>query len=152
MAHYGSNWAVVTGATSGIGKGFAFELTKRGLKVVLIARNPEKLEATKQELIGYCKDNGLQNRKFLTLCFDFNTHYTPEKIQEFTEICKEIEKVSVLVNNVGVGGYGKYGDMDDEKIHELINVNITATSVVQKVFTPKLLANNGKSAVIFVGS
>ncbi|CAI2375808.1 unnamed protein product [Moneuplotes crassus] len=148
---YGNNWAVVTGATAGIGKGISFELVRRGMNVLIIARDQQKLLVTKKELEQFCEENRYENRKFDTLCFDFNTHYTPEKIKEFETLCKHIEKVSILVNNVGVGGYGKFGEMDDHKIHSLINVNITATTVVQKIFTPKLL-NNGKSGVIFVGS
>ena len=44
MKRYGKDsWAIVTGGTDGIGKGFAFELSKRGFNVLIIARNPEKL-------------------------------------------------------------------------------------------------------------
>lgn len=49
LRKYGE-WAVVTGATDGIGKAYAFELAKQGLNVLLVARSEEKLKETAQEL------------------------------------------------------------------------------------------------------
>jgi len=45
------SYAVVTGATDGIGKGFAFGLAKRGFNLVLISRNEQKLQDTKQQIL-----------------------------------------------------------------------------------------------------
>jgi len=49
LRNYGS-WAIVTGATDGIGKALAFELASKGLNLVLVGRNPSKLEASSREL------------------------------------------------------------------------------------------------------
>merc|ERR1719369_1814236 len=43
-------WAVVTGATDGIGKGFSLELAKQGMNIVLVSRNMEKLEVVSKEI------------------------------------------------------------------------------------------------------
>lgn len=45
LKHYGS-WAIITGSTGGIGKALAFEMASKGLNLVLVGRNPSKLEAT----------------------------------------------------------------------------------------------------------
>merc|ERR1719382_728797 len=49
LSRYGE-WAVVTGATDGIGKAYAFELAKKGLSVLLLSRTPEKLQEVQKEI------------------------------------------------------------------------------------------------------
>ena len=54
-------WAIVTGATDGIGKAMAFEMAKKGMSVLLVSRTKDKLEACKQELLAkypiYCNNS-----------------------------------------------------------------------------------------------
>jgi 17beta-estradiol 17-dehydrogenase / very-long-chain 3-oxoacyl-CoA reductase len=52
---YGDGWAIVTGATDGIGKALAFELAHRGFKVCLISRSAEKLKQVEKELVAKYK-------------------------------------------------------------------------------------------------
>lgn len=49
LKEYGS-WAIITGSTDGIGKAMAFELASKGLNLLLVGRNPLKLEATSKEI------------------------------------------------------------------------------------------------------
>lgn len=86
-------WAVVTGATDGIGKCYAFEFAKRGLNVCLISRNPDKLKDVAEEI------ERTHKVKTRTVAVDFtggNEIY--EKIDKET---KGLD-VGVLVNNVGM--------------------------------------------------
>ncbi|CAI2374877.1 unnamed protein product [Moneuplotes crassus] len=143
---YGSNWCVVTGATDGIGKGFAFELSRRGMKVVLVARNDEKLQAVAKEI-----NETYEGAETKTIVFDFNQNYTSEVIKELTEKFDEIEKCSILVNNVGVLFAGMHGDMEDDGVMTTLNINITANTLMAKIFIPKLLANETRAGMVNVG-
>ncbi|CAD5218018.1 unnamed protein product [Bursaphelenchus xylophilus] len=88
-----TDWAAVTGATGGIGKGYAFELAKKGFNLILIARNPQKLEVVKQELKEQYPEAQIE-----VLVFDFSTTST----EEYERILgKPLEKVGLLINNVG---------------------------------------------------
>ena len=144
---YGDNWAVVTGASDGIGKGFAFELAKRNFKVVLVGRNEEKLEEVKKEL-----EEKYPESEFRIVVFDFNTQYTADKITELREKFIDIEKCSILVNNVGTASLDNLGEMSDENIHKQLNVNIIGNTVITKIFIPKLLANEKRAGIINIGS
>lgn len=64
------SWAVVTGATDGIGLGFCKVLTKMGFNIVLISRNPEKLNTT-VDLLKNLQQEGSKKSEFRTIAFNF---------------------------------------------------------------------------------
>lgn len=72
-------WAVVTGATDGIGLGFCKVLTKMGFNIVLISRNPEKL-ATTVELLEDMQGAKQQKSQFKTISFDFRDSSNSSRI------------------------------------------------------------------------
>uniref|UniRef100_A0A673CFC8 Hydroxysteroid (20-beta) dehydrogenase 2 n=1 Tax=Sphaeramia orbicularis TaxID=375764 RepID=A0A673CFC8_9TELE len=86
-------WAVVTGATSGIGKAYASELARRGLDVILISRSTDKLRMVAKEI----KDQ--YGRKTRTIQVDFT-----EGQSIYPLIAKELQdlEIGILVNNVGM--------------------------------------------------
>lgn len=143
---YGDHWAVVTGASDGIGKGYAFELARRGFKVGLIARNKEKLEAVAQEI------REKYNVETKVVVFDFNTHYTDEKIKELAKLLDVFDKISIFINNVGCLSLDPLEKMEDDNIHEQINVIVVGTTVITKLVISKLQLNKNKSGLVFVGS
>ncbi len=96
MKKYGE-WAVVTGATDGIGKEYARELARRGMKVVLIARNPEKLQRVAEELGRETKS------QISTVVADFSKG--PEIYPGIRLALNDLD-IGVLVNNVGVSRRG----------------------------------------------
>ncbi len=98
-SRYGEgSWALITGATDGIGKGFTFSLAKEGFNIIQVSRSPEKLKTCEEEL-----RNKYPNIKVVSLPFDFS-----KKVQlndyssDFSEILSKYD-VSILVNNVGTG-------------------------------------------------
>jgi len=89
---YKNEWALITGASYGIGEGFARGLAKRGVNVILVARNEEKLEALQKDIL-----TKYPKIKVKTIAVDLAKNGYLEKIMS------EIKKlnVSVLINNVG---------------------------------------------------
>ena len=143
---YGDGWALVTGASDGIGKAYATELARRGFKVGLIARNEAKLKAVANE-IG--KKYGVETK---CITFDFNVFYTDEVIAKLKTQLEAFDRVSILINNVGVGYRGVFHLMPDHELQALLNVNVHSVAFVTKILIPKLLENDSKSGIINVGS
>ncbi|XP_045895856.1 hydroxysteroid (20-beta) dehydrogenase 2 isoform X3 [Micropterus dolomieu] len=86
-------WAVVTGATSGIGKAYASELAHRGLDVILISRSDEKLEMVAKEI------QDQYGRKTRTIQVDFTDGHSI--YPSIAEALQGLE-IGILVNNVGI--------------------------------------------------
>ncbi|XP_043997172.1 very-long-chain 3-oxoacyl-CoA reductase-like isoform X2 [Gambusia affinis] len=86
-------WAVVTGATSGIGKAYATELARRGLDIVLIGRSDERLQKVAKQI------ENKYGRKTHTIKVDFT-----EGASIYSTIAKELHdlEIGILVNNVGM--------------------------------------------------
>ncbi|CAD5216596.1 unnamed protein product [Bursaphelenchus xylophilus] len=92
----GANTAVVTGATDGIGKAYAFELAKKGFNLVLISRTQSKLDETAKEITDKHSDV-----KVDTISFDFSVG----DVKNYEErLFNQLDKyeIGVLVNNVGM--------------------------------------------------
>ncbi|XP_011862347.1 PREDICTED: inactive hydroxysteroid dehydrogenase-like protein 1 [Vollenhovia emeryi] len=120
-------WAVVTGSTDGIGKAYAKELAARNMNLILISRNLEKLERTKDEML-------LINPKIEVkiIAADF-----AEGENAFTKIQPLLQDISVgiLVNNVGKQyEYPMYvGEVPEKELWDIINVNVGATTLMTRL-------------------
>lgn len=90
-------WAVVTGATDGIGKALAIGLAKRGMNVLLISRTKERLENVRDAILA---DSAGTQVKILTV--DFNSIEQLDVQKSIQTALSEIDDVGVLINNVGV--------------------------------------------------
>nr|XP_039262908.1 very-long-chain 3-oxoacyl-CoA reductase-like [Styela clava] len=101
-------WALVTGSTDGIGKGIAYELAKRKLNVVLVSRNPEKLNNVADDIESKFS---VQTK---CIAFDFsrpddvkNGDSTSSIYDVISDGIKDLE-IGILVNNVGLGASGEF--------------------------------------------
>jgi 17beta-estradiol 17-dehydrogenase / very-long-chain 3-oxoacyl-CoA reductase len=94
---YGSEWAVVTGASDGIGEAYTYELAKRGFNIVLVSRTLEKLE----RVAAKCRDEFKVQTRIVQ--FDFGRLTNPEAVKELYVKLDTIDvDVSLLANNAGV--------------------------------------------------
>src|SRR5262245_29677242 len=99
MIHYQERWAVVTGASSGLGRGLAARLADRGMSMVLTGRNGARLDETAQAIRG-----AAPRVKVETVVADLSTR------SGVTALLDHVgnRAVEVLVNNAGFGSYGPF--------------------------------------------
>ncbi|KAG0456430.1 hypothetical protein HPP92_024218 [Vanilla planifolia] len=145
LARYGS-WAVVTGSTDGIGLSLAFQLARRGLNLVLVGRNPDKL----RDVSAGIRDKYPKVR-VETVLIDF----AGDLIEGVGRLKKAIEgmNVGILVNNAGISyPYAKYfHEIDDELIRRLININVEGVTRVTHAVLPGMVERK-RGAILNIGS
>lgn len=143
--HYGS-WALVTGPTDGIGKGFAFQLARAGLNLVLVGRNPEKLKDVSDSIQAKYSKTQIKN-----VVVDFSGDLS-EGIERISEAIEGLD-VGVLVNNVGVSyPYARFfHEVDEELLKNLIQINVVGTTKVTQAVLPGMLKRK-RGAIVNIGS
>jgi len=110
LQRYGENsWAVVTGASDGLGKGFCEELAKEGFNIVLMARNKEKLEKIAKDL-----QQLNPNIQTQIIVIDFKEANNPEALKTPLNQLGKLD-VSILINNVGVDMLGHYDQLPEKE-------------------------------------
>jgi len=116
-----NNWkdkiAVVTGASSGIGAATAKRLAREGLRVVLVARRQDRLEALAAEI---AQSGG----QAVPLAADLRRE--ADRLRAFREIAGRFGGIDVLVNNAGLGWYGYGDEMSWKTALEMLQVNVEA--------------------------
>eukprot|EP00796_Vickermania_ingenoplastis_P009738 gene9738-6826_t len=138
------DWAVVTGASEGIGHAMALDLARRGFNVCVIARTQSKLDAVVQEI----ELAGVMGK---SISFDFALA-TDESWKDLFKKLDDI-RIAVLVNNVGVNyEYTNYfHELDVETDLRLLKVNTEATVRLTKYVLPNMKEHRA-GAIICMGS
>lgn len=128
-------WAVVTGATSGIGRAYALELARRGLDIVLISRSEEKLLHTAKEIES---QYGRQTR-VIQADFTGDESIYPDIAQQLKGL-----EIGILVNNVAMNyaeEFAHFLDVPDseQRITQVINCNVLSVTQMTRVILPRML-------------
>lgn len=113
---------LITGASSGIGRDLAREFAKLKYDIVLVARNIERMEKLKEELV---KD------------FKVNVNYRQVDLTSRTaciNLYNEEKDIDILVNNAGLGDFGRFIETDLEKEFAIIDTDITALHILTKLY------------------
>jgi short-subunit dehydrogenase len=134
-------WALITGASSGIGAEFARQLAAFGLNLILVARRKQKLDDLARQLEGAGKIT------VQTIAADLSR---PDFLPLINSVTDSME-VGLLVNNAGFGLAGEFLDHDIEKELALLNVNCRAPLILTHAFGRRM-AQRRRGAVIFVSS
>jgi short-subunit dehydrogenase len=121
-------WALVTGASAGIGVALARELAAGGTHLVLTARRLERLEKLAENLR---KTHGIQA---VTFSADLALPDAPEKIFSFTQ--QKGFVIDLLINNAGFGQYGELPKVQTERLLEMVQVNCAAVVHLTRLFLP----------------
>ena len=131
MIHYQDRWAVVTGASSGLGRGLAARLADRGMFLVLTGRNEARLEETADEI-----RRAAPRAKVETVVADLSTQSGVSALIDHVGG----RSIEVLVNNAGFGSYGAFADSDDDREDDEIAVDVSAVVTLSRAFLPGMLA------------
>jgi len=127
---FNGRWALVTGASAGIGVAFARELARRGANLILTARRADRLETLATEL----RATGTEVRIVFA---DLNEAASPRAIYDATEGAGL--HVDVLVNNAGLGQYGPFHQSPIEQELSQIRVNCEAMVHLTRLFAPRMV-------------
>ena len=127
---FDGRWALVTGASAGIGAALARELAGRGAKLILTARRRERLAALAAELEAH----GTETR---IVAADLNDPAAPQRIYDATEAAGL--PVHVLVNNAGLGQYGAFHSSPVEQELSQVRVNCEAMVRLSRLFVPRMV-------------
>lgn len=133
-------WALVTGASAGIGAAFAKELASGGTHLVLTARRTDRLEALGQQLRTA---HGVRVEIFAA---DLARADAPEEIFAFTRD-KGLE-IDLLVNNAGFGAYGEFTDVEAGRLAEMVQVNCTAVVHLTRLYLPEMVKRRSGDVLI----
>lgn len=129
-------WALVTGASSGIGRDMSRYLYSLGYNLILVARDTHKMEELKNELIN----KNCEEKKKEVLIYSINLS-EKEQCFELYEKTKNLE-IDLLINNAGFGVFGEFVNTDLEKEIDLINTNITAVQILTKLYLKDMVKRN----------
>ncbi len=138
------DWALVTGASAGIGAEFARALAREGLSVVLTARREDRLRGLADEL---------------EKSFNVAARVVPVDLAEpdgpdqLVDAIADLE-IGVLVNNAGVGYAGRFDKQETGRLGQLVALNCVAPTVLTSrlLSGPSGMVARGRGAVIFTGS
>ena len=138
------SYALITGATEGIGKGFAEILASRGMNLVLVSRSSFKLQTLADELEEKYKV------KTLIHAIDLST----AKEKEYKDLKKKTDAVdvSILINNAGQVSYKKTADFSYGEIEKLVNLNSVSVLHLLNMYLPHLQNRGYRSAIINLSS
>ena len=135
--------AVVTGASSGIGEAFARALAARGMNLILIAREGERLEILARTL------EAEHQIRAIPMAVDLGD---PDIAQTVAAGAKAAGlSVGLLVNNAGYGLFGDFTGQDPSEQAGMIDVNCRAPVALARKFAPEMVAR-GRGGIIFVAS
>ena len=131
--------ALITGASSGIGRDMARELAKKGMDLILVARNEEGLNEIKKQLE---EEN---NVKIKIYAIDLSVKENLFKLYE------QEKEIDILINNAGFGLYGNFTETDLEKEIKMIDTNITAVHILTKLYLKEMVKKD-KGHILNVAS
>ncbi|MFQ5748437.1 MAG: SDR family NAD(P)-dependent oxidoreductase, partial [Planctomycetota bacterium] len=152
-ARYGP-WALVTGASSGLGRAFAAALGGRGLNLLLVARRGDRLGELAAGLAAASRGGhpeggprGAPGFEALPVPLDLTA---PDALPRLREAAGERE-IGLLVSNAGFGYCGGFAEQDPERVREMVRLNCEVPALLARAFLPPMRAR-GRGGMILVAS
>jgi hypothetical protein len=142
MDTYKNKIALVTGASTGIGKAMAIGLAAQGAELILTARSQEQLDALAKEIQG----GGGKAHVFIE---DLAQPGSAERLHQ--QVIVAGHHVDLLINNAGYGRWGQFGEFQRDDYAAMIQLNITSLTDLCHLFMPAMV-DRGEGGVINIGS
>ncbi|HKQ25767.1 MAG TPA: SDR family NAD(P)-dependent oxidoreductase [Burkholderiales bacterium] len=142
MILYQGQWAVVTGASSGLGRGFAVRLADRGMSLVLTGRNKTRLDEAADQI-----RRAAPRVRIETVAADLSTRAGVVALLDHVGG----RAIEVLVNNAGFGSYGRFAEADADREADEVAVDVNAVITLARAFLPGMLAR-GSGGILNVAS
>ncbi|NUU77314.1 SDR family NAD(P)-dependent oxidoreductase [Paenibacillus xylanilyticus] len=124
-------WALITGASSGIGQAFALEMASKGNHVVLVARSESKLKQLAERIERTYKV------KAEVIVSDLSEAHSPQQI--YDECKNRGIQVDTLINNAGFATHGRFEQVEGARQQEEIMLNVLAVMNMTHLFLPGML-------------
>ncbi len=140
LERYGS-WAIVTGASSGIGREMALELARMKFNLVVVARDKEQLEALARQLTEHF------DVSVIVACADLGTR---QGVQSVLESTVELD-VGLFIASAGFGTSGSFLESDLETEEDLLGVNCSAVLTMSHHYARRFAAR-GRGGIVLLGS
>lgn len=135
--------AVITGASSGIGLGYAHELAKRGANLVLVARTAKVLEEVASKIMA------AQNVQVEIVSLDLSDLDSGQKLVEV--LADKNLNVDILINNAGFGTINRLVKEDRTKVQKQIVLNVATLVDLTAAFLPEMLKRD-QGVILNIGS
>jgi uncharacterized protein len=140
MSIWSGKWALVTGASAGIGKALAQELAAGGTNLVLTARRTDRLEELARNLTAAHK---IRTEIFAA---DLAQPSAPHHIFDFTQ--QRSLPIDVLINNAGFGAYGEFPSVARQSLLDMVQVNCSAVVHLTHLFLPSMIQRRSGDILI----
>jgi uncharacterized protein len=140
MSIWSGKWALVTGASAGIGKALAEELAAGGTNLVLTARRTDRLEELARNLAAAHK---IRAEIFAA---DLAQADAPKQIFNFTQ--RRPLQIDLLINNAGFGAYGEFPAVDRHRLLDMVQVNCSAVVHLSHLFLPQMIQRRSGDILI----
>jgi short-subunit dehydrogenase len=131
MEHWRGKWALVTGASSGIGWALAQQLAAKGANLLLTARRSDRLKQLAEEVTNRYK---VETQIFAA---DLARPQAPGEIFRFVE--QKRLRIELLINNAGFGAYGEFHKMEAQRLLDMVQVNVAAVVHLTHLFLPAMV-------------
>lgn len=137
-------WALITGASAGIGVAFAEQLAAGGTNLVLTARRKDRLDQLARRLAAACKIS------VEVFSADLADPGAPEEIFAFTKE-KGVE-IDLLINNAGFGQYGEFPSIEKQRLLDMVQVNCTAVVHLTSLYLAEMVPRRRGDVLILAST
>ncbi|HUI53131.1 MAG TPA: SDR family oxidoreductase [Terriglobales bacterium] len=144
ISEWKGKWALITGASAGIGVALAEELAAGGTHLVLTARRLERLQDVATSL---GKKHGIQTQVFAA---DLARREAPQQIYDYTR--EKGLRIDLLINNAGFGQYGELDQVETQRLVDMVEVNCTAVVHLTRLFLPDMVARRSGDILILAST
>src|ERR1700675_452434 len=144
ISEWKGKWALITGASAGIGVALAEELAAGGTHLVLTARRLDRLQEVAD---GLRKKHGIQTH---VVAADLAKREAPQEIYAFTK--EKGLRIDLLINNAGFGQYGEVPQVETQRLLDMVEVNCTAVVHLTRLFLPEMVARRSGDILILAST